>query len=788
MGSKRVLARGFTPKLHLPVFFLFFLVFSMLSVKPVQAVGPYTDNGDGTVTDNGTNFTWQKSDDGHTYRWQEALEYCENLVLAGHDDWHLPNIRELLSIVRYGFQPAVPDEFSFSGSGNREYWSSTTRAYLEKTADGSYICTYCDHAFAVNFYEGVTVTGDKDGSELRALCVRGGGGMQPGPDYSLVVDKNGDGDGTVVSIFEDTGSTDGRINCGDDCEEKYHSGDTVFLRAVPAHGFFARWSGDCNGTGQFTTVKMDSDKHCTATFELDCVQFSANTYEVFESQGNATITVTRRGTDNPASVGYKMTYGTATAGSDYRSVSGFLYWGVRDNSDKIFYVPIIDDDRAEYDEFVMLELYSPSFGIDVCTPSVATLKILDDDRDWDDLDSDGVPDGTEDAGPNGGDGNNDGILDSKQLNVASLPSATGRGYMTVVVSPVNPNETCSEIQNLRAVTEAEPDQGYTYPYGLVRFEIPCSSAKVTVYYHGTYEFGDLTYRKYGPVPPKFDNPQWYTLPGAAFGKERVGAVDLSKVEFTLNDGELGDDTGLDGVIYDEGGAAETPAASSSPPPAPANLDASVVSGCQEGCVADVKLSWNTARGAGGYLIYNADTGQLARWIKDGTATSYTFHNLPCGQVFHFYIKTHSYTGNSQPSKTVAVEIPACSGPGGTGVAVNLVWPEKERAINYDDFDAANYLVVFAWNRVEKAGGYLLSLSLDDGSGDPLTGQAVLSSDNGLLEAGDLAGIYFVLDKAGWNSLAPYTVTWQVSALSDPESLGSVMGTSTRDRFTLNPAP
>ncbi len=223
-----------------------------------------------------------------------------------------------------------------------------------------------------------------------------------------------------------------------------------------------------------------------------------------------------------------------------------------------------------------------------------------------------------------------------------------------------------------------------------------------------------------------------------------------------------------------------------PPAAPSDVEASA-SGCQAGCVASVTLTWKAVRGAEGYLIYNADANQLWKWVKDGTATSHTFNNLPCGRTYHFYLKTHSYTGNSQPSKTVAVQIPACSGSGGTGTVVSLAWPKNNSAINYNDFDAADYLVVFAWNHVENAKGYLLWLKLDDGTSTPLEASVVLSASNGLIEAGNLAGIYFALDKAGWNSLAPYKVTWQISALSDPNNLSSILATSPKASFTFNEA-
>jgi hypothetical protein len=43
-----------------------------------------------------------------------------------------------------------------------------------------------------------------------------------------------------------------------------------------------------------------------------------------------------------------------------------------------------------------------------------------------------------------------------------------------------------------------------------------------------------------------------------------------------------------------------------------------------------------------------------------------------------------------------------------------------------------------------------------------------------------------LNKANWNSLVPYTVTWQMSALSDPADLDSVIGTSEKASFSFNP--
>ena len=51
----------------------------------------YTDNGDGTVTDNVTGLMWQQAVPTATYSWAGAVTYCSTLTLAGHSDWRLPS-------------------------------------------------------------------------------------------------------------------------------------------------------------------------------------------------------------------------------------------------------------------------------------------------------------------------------------------------------------------------------------------------------------------------------------------------------------------------------------------------------------------------------------------------------------------------------------------------------------------------------------------------------------------------------------------------------------------------
>jgi uncharacterized protein DUF1566 len=98
--------------------------------------GRFIDNGDGTITDTCTRLMWQREtadgngdgqvvdDESDALYWRAALAYCENLVFADHDDWRLPDVLELKSIVDYGrLNPSIDPVFS---SFSRGYWSSTS--------------------------------------------------------------------------------------------------------------------------------------------------------------------------------------------------------------------------------------------------------------------------------------------------------------------------------------------------------------------------------------------------------------------------------------------------------------------------------------------------------------------------------------------------------------------------------------------------------------------------------------------------------------------------------------
>jgi len=96
----------------------------------------FTDNGDGTVTDNLTGLIWLKNANCFgSPQWATALTNCNNLADgscgltdgSSAGDWRLPSVNELHSLVdRSQSSPCLPSGHPFTGVQNAYYWSSTT--------------------------------------------------------------------------------------------------------------------------------------------------------------------------------------------------------------------------------------------------------------------------------------------------------------------------------------------------------------------------------------------------------------------------------------------------------------------------------------------------------------------------------------------------------------------------------------------------------------------------------------------------------------------------------------
>ena len=123
---------------------------------------------------------------------------------------------------------------------------------------------------------------------------------------------------------------------------------------------------------------LESDQTVNFGAQASRLQFSAPAYNVNESDGSATITVTRSGTTvNAAAVDYVTSDGTARQRTDYTTSSGTLNFAAGEMS-KSFTILITDNAFVDGSRTINLTLNNPG-GVELIAPASSLLTILDND-------------------------------------------------------------------------------------------------------------------------------------------------------------------------------------------------------------------------------------------------------------------------------------------------------------------------------------------------------------------------------------------------------------------------
>lgn len=125
----------------------------------------FTDNGDGTITDNATSLMWPKDFAGAGAEivaeklWSEALAWANELSFAGYTDWRIPNLLELASLIDLSL--ADPGTWVlFENDPSSNFWTSSR--YVEMTT----------YAWRVDTYDGTRAISKKEESNRKVIAVR----------------------------------------------------------------------------------------------------------------------------------------------------------------------------------------------------------------------------------------------------------------------------------------------------------------------------------------------------------------------------------------------------------------------------------------------------------------------------------------------------------------------------------------------------------------------------------------------------------------------------------------
>ncbi|HXJ75266.1 MAG TPA: Calx-beta domain-containing protein, partial [Candidatus Dormibacteraeota bacterium] len=174
-----------------------------------------------------------------------------------------------------------------------------------------------------------------------------------------------------ITRLNRNGKTDPTINFGDGANESINAVVVQQDRKIIIGGRFTAYD---NATRFFLARIYGGSIAGPGRLE-----FSAPIFTALESDGDAVITVVRRGgTTSAVTVDYATTGGSATPGADYTPVASTLTFAEGETR-QTFLVPLINDFIGEPNETVQMSLSNATAGVGMPAIPNATLIIINDD-------------------------------------------------------------------------------------------------------------------------------------------------------------------------------------------------------------------------------------------------------------------------------------------------------------------------------------------------------------------------------------------------------------------------
>lgn len=152
--KKETISAGGTKKIHTRIV-------RDVNIPPILPM-QYSRTDYGSIIDAKTNLEWFPSPSADSMNWEQALQFVEQAVAGSHEDWRMPNAKEVFSLASLSHSsPSINPIFGITTT-NTMYWSSTT---LLNQTDKAW---YLDSRYGITTYALKT-------QRLKVLAVRNAG-------------------------------------------------------------------------------------------------------------------------------------------------------------------------------------------------------------------------------------------------------------------------------------------------------------------------------------------------------------------------------------------------------------------------------------------------------------------------------------------------------------------------------------------------------------------------------------------------------------------------------------